>query len=148
MTPQYKKYATNFLKVHSALGMQVINGKLIKKSKYNNKKTTVDNIKFDSQGESERYLELKQDLKDRKIQNLERQKSIELQPHFKYKGKMERAINYIADFYYYDNEKGQIVIEEFKGMETDTFKLKRKMLLKNVVIPNNYYYLQTGTKFR
>lgn len=148
-----RSFTNKFNALHKNMGMQLndkgyFESPKKKKNKYNNRKTVVDGIKFDSSGESERYEELKLLQKNKIIQNLERQKSFELQPHFEYNGKMERSIVYKADFYYYNNELGQIVVEEFKGMETETFKIKRKMLLKNVIIPNNYCYLQTGTKFR
>lgn len=114
-----------------------------KSSKYHSQKTEIDGIVFDSKGEAKRYQELKLLQKNRIITSLELQKRIELQPSFTYNGKTERAINYVADFYYYDNEKGTIVIEDFKGFKTPEYLIKRKMLIKNVCIPNGYEFLES-----
>lgn len=95
--------------------------------KYKNIKVTVDNHKFDSKKESRRYIELKLMERCGLIKNLELQKSFELQPKFKKNNKTYRAINYIADFVYYDIEKEQIVIEDVKGFRTDVYKIKKKL---------------------
>ena len=100
--------------------------KKIVKSKYNNKKTTIDGIKFDSKGEGRRYCELKLLEKAGAIKELELQPKFELQPTFRKNGKTHRAITYTADFKYKD-DKGKIIIEDYKGMETQTFKMKKKM---------------------
>ena len=112
-------------------------------SKYHSQKIKVDGLTFDSKGEAKRYQELKLLQKNRIITGLELQKRIELQPSFTYNGKTERAINYVADFYYYDNEKGTIVIEDFKGFKTPEYLIKRKMLIKDVCIPNGYEFLES-----
>lgn len=54
-------------------------------------------------------------------------KSFELQPSFKKYNKTYRAITYKADFYYYDVEKEQIVIEDTKGFKTEVYKIKKKL---------------------
>lgn len=93
----------------------------VSKSKYNNEKTIVDNIRFDSKKESLRWLELKLLEKDGVIKNLERQKRFEIVP----KTKTERARYYTADFVYKEN--GKIVIEDVKSKATvldKVFKLK------------------------
>ena len=41
---------------------------------------------------------------------------------------IERACTYIADFVYFD-EKGNLVVEDTKGMRTDTYIIKRKLML-------------------
>lgn len=114
-----------------------------KHSKYNSIKAEVDGIIFDSKGEAKRYEELKFLQKNKIITGLQLQKKIELQPHFNYNGKMERSINYIADFYYYDIEKGTVIIEDFKGFKTPEYLIKRKMLIKNICIPNGYEFLES-----
>lgn len=96
------------------------------KNKYNATKTTVDGIKFDSIGESRRYSELKLLERAGAISELELQPRFELQPSFKKNGKTIRAITYTADFKYINN-KGKIVIEDFKGFETRDFKIRKKM---------------------
>ena len=96
-------------------------------NKYNAKKTTVDGIVFDSKRESLRYKELKILLNAGIIKDLVLQPKFELQPHYKKNGKTIRAIHYIADFSYYDNEKGHEVIEDSKGFRTATYLLKKKL---------------------
>ena len=98
--------------------------------KYFNKKTTVDGIVFDSAKEAKRYNELKMLQKANIISELEMQKVFELQPSFNNCiGQHIRAITYIADFYYYDNEKKEYVVEDTKGFRT---KLKRNYLSINI----------------
>ena len=98
-------------------------------AKYKNKKTTIDNIQFASKRESERYLELKLMLRAGIISELVLQPKFKLQDGFKYEGKTERAITYIADFKYLNNETNEYIIEDVKGMETKEFKIKRKLFL-------------------
>lgn len=102
----------------------------VSKSKYNNEKTIVDNIRFDSKKESLRWLELKLLEKDGVIKNLERQKRFELIPTQKDEnGKvLYRAITYIADFTYTDCKTGEFICEDAKGMILPEFKLKQKMM--------------------
>lgn len=40
-------------------------------------------------------------------------------------GKTFRKIEYVADFQY--EQDGKIIVEDVKGMETDVFKLKKKL---------------------
>ena len=90
-------------------------------NKYNNHKTIVDGIKFDSIREAETAGE---------ISHLELQPIVVLQDKFIYQGRMFRAITYRADFAYFDRTVNRGVIEDVKGMETDVFKIKKKMFLK------------------
>lgn len=95
-------------------------------SKYNNKKTVVDNIKFDSKAEANRYIELKLLEKSGKISDLELQPKFELQEKYiNNKGEKIRAIIYKADFCYLEGNK--IIVEDVKGVETKEFKIKRKL---------------------
>lgn len=95
-------------------------------SKYNNKKTIVDNIKFDSKSEANRYIELKMLEKARKISDLELQPKFILQEKYiNNKGEKIRAITYKADFCYLEGNK--IVVEDVKGVETKEFKIKKKL---------------------
>lgn len=95
-------------------------------AKYNNRKTTVDNIKFDSKLESERYKKLKLLLKAKEISDLEMQPKFELQPSFRKNGKTHRSITYIADFKYKD-KKGKTIVEDCKGVKTTVYSIKKKM---------------------
>ena len=63
------------------------------------------------------------------IKKLQLQPRFTLQESFKYQGKTERKINYIADFLY-EEKNGQAVVEDTKGFRTDVYKLKRKLFLK------------------
>lgn len=99
-------------------------------NKYNNHKTIVDGIKFDSIREAERYQELKLLEEAGEISHLELQPVVVLQDKFIYQGKTIRAITYRADFAYFDRTVNMCVIEDAKGMETDVFKIKKKMFLK------------------
>ena len=83
--------------------------------KYGNRKTVIDGIKFDSKAEAERYKELKILEKAGLIKKLILQPEFLLQDKFKYNGKTERAVKYIADFKYFDVAKGVYVVEDVKG---------------------------------
>lgn len=101
-------------------------------SKYRSTKVTVDGIKFDSKKEARRYLELKQLEKEGIIKDLVLQPRFLLQPSFKFLGKTIRKIEYIADFSYFDNEKGITIIEDVKSEFTrkdKVYNLKKKLLL-------------------
>ncbi len=101
----------------------------MKYNKYSNKKVEFNGIKFDSKKEMKRYKELLMLLRAKKINFLELQPKFLLQEKFKYRGKTERAIYYIADFKYLRAD-GKVVVEDVKGVETDVFKLKAKMFKK------------------
>lgn len=92
-------------------------------NKYNNKKVTIDGIKFDSKKEAKRYQELKLLENANQIRNLSRQVPFELIP----KQKDERAVRYIADFVYTDTMTEKVIVEDVKGFKTDVYKLKRKL---------------------
>lgn len=96
------------------------------KSKYNNRKTTIGNLTFDSRKEADRYLTLKALQRVKKISDLQTQVEFELLPRIKFKGRMERAVKYIADFTYW--EDGQYIVEDVKGVRTDVYKLKRRLM--------------------
>lgn len=98
------------------------------KSKYNNEKTTVNGIQFDSRKEAERYQQLMLLLKAGKITQLKLQHSFTLQGSFTTPdGEKIRAITYIADFTYYDAQ-GNFTIEDVKGYKTRTYKDKYKRM--------------------
>ena len=103
------------------------------KMKYNNKRVEYDGIKFDSKKEAARYAELKILEHAGEIKNLQLQKSFELIPRQKQNGKViERACNYIADFVYQERIPGgwQIVVEDTKGFRTESYRIKRKLMLE------------------
>lgn len=100
-----------------------------RRSKYGSSKTELDGITFDSRREANRYAELKMMERGKAISGLQLQPVFELQEAFvDNKGKKRRAITYKADFLYI--EDGKTIVEDVKGMQTDVFKLKMKMFLK------------------
>lgn len=98
-------------------------------SKYNNRKTEVDGIPFDSAKEALRYQELKLLESAGLIRHLKLQYAWELQPGFKRDGKKERPITYICDFCYMDAETGKTIVEDVKGVKTQAYAIKKKLLL-------------------
>ena len=101
-----------------------------KKLKYNNKITEIDGIKFHSRKESVRYLKLKEYEKGGLISDLRLQVAYELIPKLVINGKTERAIKYVADFVYKDTVHNVEVVEDVKGMVTDIFKIKYRLMKK------------------
>ena len=95
--------------------------------KYHNKKTIVNNIKFDSKLEAKRYTELKWLERAGEIRDLELQPCFELIPTFKKNNKTYRKTTYKADFKYFDTRLNKIVVEDTKGFKTDVYLLKKKM---------------------
>ena len=94
-------------------------------NKYKNRKIVVDNIKFDSILEANRYQELKLLQRAKQISNLRLQVPFLLQEGFKKNGKTHREIKYIADFVYEEN--GQTIVEDTKGICTEVFRIKQKL---------------------
>ena len=97
-----------------------------KKSKYNNKKTIVDGITFDSKKEAEYYCNLKTLKRAGEIKDFGLQERYELQPTFKKNGTTHRSITYVADFVIV-NLDGTTEVIDVKGVETQVFKIKQKL---------------------
>ena len=108
-----------------------------KKSKFHNEPVTVDGVKFDSRGESQRFAFLKLLERAGEIKNLQYHKKFELIPqitreeivHLKTKNKVvtrvaQSARYYEADFTYTIVATNEEVVEDFKGLETELFKFK------------------------
>ena len=113
-------------------------------SKYKNRKIVIGGIKFDSKKEAKRYQELKTFERAGIIKNLQRQvkyvlipaqyePSNEVYTKGKNKGKtkkgrlIERECAYFADFVY--QYQGKIIVEDTKGMRTQEYIIKRKLML-------------------
>lgn len=107
-----------------------------KKSKFHNEPVTVDGIRYDSKNEMLRHNFLKMMERAGEISNLRYHVKFELIPqitkeeivHLKTKDKLvtkvvQSARYYEADFVY-TNKKGEEIVEDFKGQETDLFKFK------------------------
>lgn len=89
-------------------------------SKYRNKPTIVDGIKFQSAKEARRYGELKLLEKYGQISELR------LQEPFEIKVCGQKICKYIADFQYVEN--GKKIVEDVKGMPTREYVLKKKLM--------------------
>lgn len=101
-----------------------------RKSKGNNKYHAQKSGGYDSRKEHRRANELRLMQRAGLISNLREQVSYELIPAQRgADGKvLEHACNYIADFVYTDKD-GKTVVEDTKGMRTDVYRIKRKLML-------------------
>lgn len=98
-------------------------------SKYHSRKATVNGIVFDSHREARRYQELLLLLRAGEITQLELQKKYTLIPaQKKPSGGTERACTYTADFVYKD-KTGREIVEDSKGMKTQQYIIRRKLML-------------------
>ena len=92
--------------------------------KYKNRRLTApDGQVFDSVKEYHRWGCLRLLERAGAIKDLKRQVKYELIP----KQSGERACNYIADFTYIEN--GELVVEDVKGVKTEVYKIKKKLML-------------------
>lgn len=96
-----------------------------KKSKYFAIKTEYDGIMFDSKLEAARYKVLKERQDKHEISDLEVQ--IDFPCAITVDGKEKHICKYIADFKYKDYH-GDWVIEDTKGVITQVFSLKKKLV--------------------
>lgn len=98
-------------------------------SKYNNKRImTEDGQSFDSRKEANRWWQLKLMERAGLISNLKRQVKRELIPAQYIDGKcVERAVTYTSDFEY--DQGVRHIVEDVKGMRTDKYIIKRKLML-------------------
>lgn len=96
------------------------------RSKYNNKKVTVDGITFDSEMEYRYYKYLKQLEQQGIISEFLMQKEYIVFEGYTKDGKKVLPIKYKADFevHYPDN---RVEVIDIKGFETPDFKLKKKL---------------------
>lgn len=103
----------------------------IKTSKYRNKKIAYNGEIFDSKKEYKRYIELLTLQKAGKIRGLERQVKFLLIPAQRDEDKklLERECSYYADFVYKDTQTGETIVEDTKGVRTDEYIIKRKLML-------------------
>ena len=95
-------------------------------NKYGAKKITdpATGYVFDSKAEFIRWCELRILERAGKISDLKRQVKYELIP----KQDGERACTYVADFVYIDAD-GNTVVEDTKGVRTDAYRIKKKLML-------------------
>ena len=116
--------------------MRIGNVSAIVKSKYRNRKTKG----FDSAKEWRRNQELEALQRAGEISELNRQVPFTLMPSYtisdettKQGFRTIREIRYIADFTYRLKD-GTRIIEDVKGMQTDVFKIKRKLLERKIAL--------------
>ena len=100
--------------------------------KYHNKVVMLDGIRFDSKKEAARWIELRIMQRTGEIRELQRQVPFVLIPTQKDEltGRvLEREARYIADFVYRDNHTHKLIVEDTKGMKTELYRLKKKLML-------------------
>lgn len=97
------------------------NEKVGRVGKYNNVKTEIDGFMFDSKKEANRYVELKGMVNRGEIRDLQRQVKYRLDVNG------VKVCGYIADFVY-KKKSGEEIIEDVKGVRTDVYRLKKKLM--------------------
>lgn len=114
------------------------------------KKTVIDGITFDSRTEAEYYKYLKSLERDKKIYRLRCHPVYVLQEAFERYGKKYKAIKYIADFEYWNEEEQTHVVVDVKGYAMEDARLKRKLFAykypwdKIVWVAKSLKYSKTG----
>src|SRR5665213_1891634 len=106
--------------------VEIVGGKVVPKprarQKYGNRITKVGDLTFHSAREARRWGDLLMLERAGEISELRRQVPFPLDVNG------VRATAYIADFAY-RNKAGWLVVEDSKGVETEAFKIKRKLML-------------------
>jgi hypothetical protein len=90
-------------------------------NKYGNRKTVLDGITFDSVAEARRYQHL------RLLERVGEISDLELQPVYVIEINGKVICRYYADFRYRTNG-GETEVEDVKGVRTDVYRLKKKMV--------------------
>jgi hypothetical protein len=107
------------------------------RTKYGNKRVTVDGINFASKAEARRYCDLLLLVRAKTIDNLQ------LQPRFPLVVQGCKIATYVADFSYFDNTQKQQIVEDVKSLptRTQTYIIKRKLVqaLYGIEIKEIYY---------
>lgn len=131
---------------------QQVGGKIAAQtSKYHNRKIEINGIRFDSRKEAQRYVQLMNAMRLGAIRDLRLQVDFTIQEaHTDCQGKRIRAIRYRADFTYrltgvlpgevsaedrdlwhrYFTAGTETVVEDVKGVKTQAYKLKEKLMAK------------------
>ncbi len=87
---------------------------------------TINHISFDSKAEADYYLLLLAKQQAGEIKSFRTQPKYLLQERFSKDGHTIRPIEYIADFEI-EYADGRVEVVDVKGMETEGFKIKRKL---------------------
>ena len=90
-------------------------------SKYRAVPTEVDGVRFASKKEAKRYQELKLLERAGKIRDLQ------LQPRYPITLNDIKICTYVGDFQYREGDR--FVLEDVKGVKTDTYRIKKKLVL-------------------
>ena len=116
------------MKISKETYQRLLNNSInVKQNKYRNKKVVYNGIKFDSKKEMNYYIKLKMLEKAGKIKDLRLQVPFVVLETFKLNDKTYKKTKYIADFTYYDKE-GKYHVVDTKGVRTDVYKLKKKLM--------------------
>ena len=130
---------------------QQVGGKIAAQAsnKYNNRKIEINGIRFDSRKEAKRYVQLMHAMRVGAIRDLRLQVDFTIQEAYTdCQGKRIRAIRYRADFTYqltgdfpasisaedrelwrrYIESGKETVVEDVKGVKTQAYKLKEKLM--------------------
>ena len=99
--------------------------------KYHNKKINTEDGTFDSKYEYEEWCRLKLLERGGVIRNLMRQVPYVLIPTIRTTAGTLKQITYYADFVYEEN--GIVCMVDTKGFETDTYKIKKRLLINQYV---------------
>jgi hypothetical protein len=91
-------------------------------SKYHNIPKRVDGILFHSGKEARRYVELRSMEKAGVIRDLE------TQPRYRLDHNGVHICDYLADFRYYDNERRRQIVEDVKGIRTQIYVIKARLM--------------------
>lgn len=91
-------------------------------SKYRNVRTEIDGRRFDSKKEAARFCAL------RLLEQAGEIRDLVLQPKYRLEANGVLICVYKADFEYTDAATGERVTEDVKGVRTDVYKLKKKLV--------------------
>jgi hypothetical protein len=98
-------------------------------SKYGNKPCEINGEKYRSMREAARHRQLLTLEKWKHISDLQREVPFVLAPGVKFTGdkRAKPALRYVCDFTY--THKGKRVAEDCKGFRTQTYRMKRHLML-------------------
>lgn len=113
--------------------LEIASKKPAKGKKFNNDITFVGDMRFDSKKEANRYMELLILVRCKKIKDLQCQVPFELAERVLLLGesRVKRAMKYICDFYYFDIEKQEMIIEDVKSPATrkrESYRNKKHLM--------------------
>ena len=95
----------------------------MRRSKYGNRKVTADGMTFDSKAELSRWNRLRLMERAGEISGLRRQVRFPL-----FGAGNVHICDYIADFVYHRGTAESQVVEDVKGVLTETFRIKAKLM--------------------